>query len=88
MAVKKVQRAFGNLTDAKRVLREVKLLRAFHHENIINLLDLVPPPYLVEAVASQRPQGKVGRIHLVGGSKKTCLRMRWLRRVHASHPFL
>lgn len=36
-------RAFDDLIDAKRILREVKLLRHFRHENIIALRDLVGP---------------------------------------------
>ncbi len=40
VAIKKVTRVFGDLTDAKRIMREVKLLRHFAaagapHENII-----------------------------------------------------
>ena len=44
VAIKKVPSAFEDLIDAKRILREVKLLRHFDHENIINIRDLVPPP--------------------------------------------
>ena len=36
--------AFADLIDAKRILREVKMLRHFKHENVIGLRDLVPPP--------------------------------------------
>jgi len=43
VAIKKVQNAFEDLIDAKRILREIKLLRFFEHENIISLLD-VPKP--------------------------------------------
>jgi len=44
VAIKKVQRAFENLTDAKRILREIKLLRMFRHDNIIRIADLSAPP--------------------------------------------
>lgn len=43
VAIKKVPNAFEDLIDAKRILREIKLLRFFEHENIISLLD-VPKP--------------------------------------------
>ena len=35
MAIKKIGNAFENLTDARRTLREIKLLRHLRHENII-----------------------------------------------------
>lgn len=43
VAIKKVPNAFEDLIDAKRILREIKLLKFFQHENIITLLD-VPKP--------------------------------------------
>lgn len=43
VAVKKVTNAFKDLHDGKRILREVKLLRQFDHENIIRILDIIPP---------------------------------------------
>lgn len=42
-AVKKIQNAFDDLIDAKRILREIRLLRHFNHENIIRILDMYPP---------------------------------------------
>jgi len=44
VAIKKVTKAFDNPLDAKRTLREIKLLRHMSHENIIPLLDIQPPP--------------------------------------------
>ncbi len=44
VAVKKVPNAFDDLIDAKRILREIKLLSFFDHENIISLLDVPRPP--------------------------------------------
>ncbi|KAL8152228.1 hypothetical protein V2J09_009988 [Rumex salicifolius] len=44
VAMKKIANAFDNYMDAKRTLREIKLLRHFDHENIIGLRDVVPPP--------------------------------------------
>ena len=40
VAIKKIGRAFEHAIDAKRTLREVKLLREMRHDNIITLLDL------------------------------------------------
>ncbi|KAK4255028.1 hypothetical protein QN277_008085 [Acacia crassicarpa] len=44
VAVKKIADAFDNLMDAKRTLREIKLLRHLDHENVIALRDVIPPP--------------------------------------------
>jgi mitogen-activated protein kinase 1/3 len=44
VAIKKCPKAFDDLVDAKRILREIKLLRHFNHPNIIALRDLIPPP--------------------------------------------
>ncbi|RHZ14506.1 hypothetical protein DYB28_012537 [Aphanomyces astaci] len=46
VAIKKVSKAFEDLIDAKRILREIKLLQHFDHENIITIVDLLPPPSL------------------------------------------
>lgn len=35
VAIKKVGNAFDNIIDAKRTLREIKLLRHMDHENVI-----------------------------------------------------
>jgi len=43
LAVKKITDAFHDLIDGKRILREVKLLRHFKHDNIIQILDMYPP---------------------------------------------
>lgn len=34
VAIKKISKAFENLKDTKRILREIKLLRHFQHENV------------------------------------------------------
>lgn len=44
VAIKKVANAFEDVVDAKRILREIKLLRHFDHENIIRLVDVQEPP--------------------------------------------
>ena len=47
VAIKKVTDAFQDLIDAKRILREIKLLRHLgKHENVISLVDVsVMPPH-------------------------------------------
>mmetsp|Transcript_84054 Transcript_84054/g.218774 ORF Transcript_84054/g.218774 Transcript_84054/m.218774 type:complete len:373 (+) Transcript_84054:124-1242(+) len=45
LAVKKITNAFSDLIDGKRILREVKLLRSFKHDNIICILDMYPPDH-------------------------------------------
>ena len=37
VAIKKINKAFDHLTDTKRTLREVKILRHFNHENVIRI---------------------------------------------------
>ncbi|XP_057953851.1 mitogen-activated protein kinase 3 [Malania oleifera] len=44
VAIKKIPNAFDNHMDAKRTLREIKLLRHLDHENVIGILDVIPPP--------------------------------------------
>jgi hypothetical protein len=43
VAIKLVPRAFNDEVDAKRILREIKLLKHFRHENIISILDMMSP---------------------------------------------
>ena len=44
VAIKKISNAFEDLVDAKRIYREIKLLKFFEHENIIKLLEVLKPP--------------------------------------------
>lgn len=44
VAIKKIPKAFDDLVDAKRIVREIKLLRFFNHENIVSLVDIPRPP--------------------------------------------
>ncbi|KAG8663764.1 mitogen-activated protein kinase 4-like isoform X2 [Manihot esculenta] len=44
VAIKKIGNAFDNRIDAKRTLREIKLLRHMDHENIVALRDIIRPP--------------------------------------------
>jgi len=43
VAIKKVPNAFADLIDAKRIVREIKLLEFYSHENIISLIDVLKP---------------------------------------------
>nr|DAD19011.1 TPA_asm: hypothetical protein HUJ06_020474 [Nelumbo nucifera] len=43
VAIKKISNAFDNRIDAKRTLREIKLLRHMDHENVISALPLPRP---------------------------------------------
>eukprot|EP01101_Sappina_pedata_P010283 TRINITY_DN643_c0_g1_i2.p1 TRINITY_DN643_c0_g1~~TRINITY_DN643_c0_g1_i2.p1 ORF type:complete len:464 (+),score=149.59 TRINITY_DN643_c0_g1_i2:155-1393(+) len=47
VAIKKITKIFANISDTKRILREIKILRHINHENIICLLDLFKPPSLL-----------------------------------------
>ena len=38
VAIKKVTRAFEDPVDAKRILREIKLMKQFTHENVRTIL--------------------------------------------------
>ncbi|KMZ58403.1 hypothetical protein ZOSMA_77G00640 [Zostera marina] len=44
VAIKKIRKAFENRIDAKRCLREIKLLRHMNHGNIISIKDIIRPP--------------------------------------------
>eukprot|EP00193_Tetraselmis_chui_P021934 CAMPEP_0177795238 /NCGR_PEP_ID=MMETSP0491_2-20121128/26119_1 /TAXON_ID=63592 /ORGANISM="Tetraselmis chuii, Strain PLY429" /LENGTH=390 /DNA_ID=CAMNT_0019318041 /DNA_START=380 /DNA_END=1552 /DNA_ORIENTATION=- len=44
VAIKKIGKAFENIVDSKRTLREIKLLMHLSHENIIHIHDILPPP--------------------------------------------
>jgi tRNA A-37 threonylcarbamoyl transferase component Bud32 len=42
-AIKMVPKAFSDEIDAKRILREIKLLKHFRHDNIVSIIDMMPP---------------------------------------------
>ncbi|CAI0414649.1 unnamed protein product [Linum tenue] len=44
VAIKKIGNAFDNRIDAKRTLREIKLLRHMDHDNVIAIRDIIRPP--------------------------------------------
>lgn len=43
VAIKMVPKCFSDEVDAKRILREIKLLKHFHHDNIVHIMDMMPP---------------------------------------------
>ncbi|MCO5601388.1 hypothetical protein L7F22_055508 [Adiantum nelumboides] len=43
VAIKRITNVFENITDARRTLREIKLLRHLFHENIIAVKDIMVP---------------------------------------------
>ena len=44
LAIKKISNAFVNPIDAKRTLRELRLLKRMSHENVVSLRDIMKPP--------------------------------------------
>jgi mitogen-activated protein kinase 1/3 len=44
VAIKKCPSAFEDLVDAKRIVREIRLLMHFNHENIVKVRPPIPPP--------------------------------------------
>jgi len=46
VAVKKVKSAFDDTTDAKRILREIRLMRSLNHPCVLGLYDLIRPAAL------------------------------------------
>ncbi len=44
VAIKKIPKAFEDTIDCKRLLREIKILRHFRHDNVLGLIDILPPP--------------------------------------------
>lgn len=44
VAIKKIPKAFDELTISKRTYRELKILRYLRHDNIISILDVMEPP--------------------------------------------
>ncbi|PRQ33809.1 putative mitogen-activated protein kinase CMGC-MAPK family [Rosa chinensis] len=44
VAIKKIGNAFDNRIDAKRTLREIKLLSHMDHDNIVKIKDIIRPP--------------------------------------------
>lgn len=43
VAVKKVTNVFDDLTDAKRIIREIRLLSSMNHDNVLQIIDIDEP---------------------------------------------
>lgn len=43
LAIKNIPQAFHDLTDAKRICREIRLGRHLRHPNLVNIVDLIRP---------------------------------------------
>eukprot|EP01023_Acetabularia_acetabulum_P040059 TRINITY_DN3875_c0_g4_i1.p1 TRINITY_DN3875_c0_g4~~TRINITY_DN3875_c0_g4_i1.p1 ORF type:complete len:408 (+),score=43.99 TRINITY_DN3875_c0_g4_i1:147-1370(+) len=43
VAIKKICKAFKDKLEAKRIVREIRLLKSLNHENVIKILDMIPP---------------------------------------------
>ena len=43
VAIKKIHNCFGQATEAKRILRELRILRHLSHDNIISIRDVLAP---------------------------------------------
>jgi len=43
VAIKKIPKAFEDTVDCKRLLREIKILRHFKHDNVLGIVDILPP---------------------------------------------
>lgn len=52
VAIKKIGNAFDNRIDAKRTLREIKLLRHMDHENVILLIFVIFHASILESALS------------------------------------
>ncbi|KAL4118815.1 hypothetical protein PRIC2_011136 [Phytophthora ramorum] len=46
VAIKNVPRTFDDLVDAKRIVREIRLMRHLHHPHVVSVLDVMRPPSL------------------------------------------
>jgi serine/threonine protein kinase len=44
VAIKKISNAFEDLIDAKRIVREIRLLKYLNHENIVSIKNILQPP--------------------------------------------
>ncbi|KAI5076423.1 hypothetical protein GOP47_0008488 [Adiantum capillus-veneris] len=44
VAIKKIHDVFGHISDATRILREIKLLRFLRHPNIVEIKHIILPP--------------------------------------------
>ena len=47
VAIKKITNAFNDLLDAKRIAREIKLMRFLQHDNLVCLREVLRPASLL-----------------------------------------
>ena len=66
VAIKKNKNVFSELSDAKRILREIKLLMTFDHDDVIKLIDVIPP--------DEAHQDKFNDVYLVMPRMETTLK--------------
>lgn len=66
VAIKKIQTAFADVIDAKRILREIKILKFFEHENIVKLIDIQKPidetEYKDVYIVTEKMEADLGRL--------------------------
>lgn len=43
VAIKKIAQIFENVSDSRRLLRKIKLLRYLYHENVVSIVDIIQP---------------------------------------------
>lgn len=48
VAIKNIPKTFDDLVDAKRIVREIRLMRHLRHPNIVSVIDVMRPPSLAE----------------------------------------
>ncbi|RHZ09819.1 hypothetical protein DYB26_005108 [Aphanomyces astaci] len=48
VAIKNIPKTFDDLVDAKRIVREIRLMRHLTHPNIVHVLDVMRPPSLAK----------------------------------------
>nr|CCA26397.1 mitogenactivated protein kinase putative [Albugo laibachii Nc14] len=48
VAIKNIPKTFDDLVDAKRIVREIRLMRHLKHPNIVSALDVMRPPSIVD----------------------------------------
>ncbi|OWZ24089.1 CMGC/MAPK protein kinase [Phytophthora megakarya] len=46
VAIKNIPRTFDDLVDAKRIVREIRLMRHLRHPHVVSVLDVMRPPSL------------------------------------------
>jgi mitogen-activated protein kinase 1/3 len=43
VAIKKITRLFDDEIDAKRILREIVILKKLNHPNLVHIIEIIPP---------------------------------------------